>query len=135
MTDRFLTRVSVQLPRLDTTANLARWQPKLLAALDLVSKKFESLPDMHDPRLLRMQLHTQLIQNPKRRGYRRARFCCRLAGCNPVVGVPRNLISLAPHLLIERRQMYVTEQGRNNPALRSPALARKQPPLAIASCL
>src|SRR5215813_13540209 len=34
--DRFLTRKSIQRPRLGTTANLARWQPKLLAALDLV---------------------------------------------------------------------------------------------------
>src|SRR5450759_568227 len=86
--DRFLPRDGVQRPRLSTTADLARWQPKLLAALDLVPKKFESLPDMHDPRLLRMQLHAQFIQNPKRRGHCRPRFCCRLAGRYPVVGVP-----------------------------------------------
>ncbi len=106
-----------------------------LSALDLVPKKLESLPDVHDSRLLRMQLHAQLIQNPKRRGHRGPRFCRRLTGHYPVVGVPRKLISLAPHLLIERRQKYVTEQGRNHPALRSPALAWKQPPFAIASCL
>src|SRR5580658_3654405 len=34
--DRFLPRDSVQFPRLSTTANLARRQPELLAALDLV---------------------------------------------------------------------------------------------------
>src|SRR4029077_558864 len=34
--DRFLPRNSIQFPRLSTTANLARWQPKLLTALDLV---------------------------------------------------------------------------------------------------
>src|SRR6266851_4105946 len=47
--DRFLTRESVQRPRLSTTANLARWQLKLPAsALDLVPEKLKSLPDMHD---------------------------------------------------------------------------------------
>jgi hypothetical protein len=51
------SRGNVQRPRLSTTANLTRWQPKLLAAFDLVPKKLESLPDMHDPRLPRMQLH------------------------------------------------------------------------------
>ena len=69
---------------------------------------------MHDPRLLRMQLHAQFVQNPKRRGHCRSRFCCRFAGHDPVVGVPRKLISLTPHLLIERRQKYVAEQGRND---------------------
>ncbi|HET8548411.1 MAG TPA: hypothetical protein VFL57_10425 [Bryobacteraceae bacterium] len=102
-----------------------------LPALDLVSKKLKSLPNMHDPRLLRMQLHAQLIQNPKRRGHRRPRLCRRFAGHYPVIGIPRKLIPLAPHLLIERRQKYVTEQGRNHPALRSPALGWKQPPFAI----
>ena len=61
MADRFLPRDSIQFPRLSTTANLARRQPELLAALDFVPKKLESLPDMHDPRLLRMQLHAQFI--------------------------------------------------------------------------
>src|SRR5271167_1082986 len=90
---------------------------------------------MNDPRLLRMQLHAQLIQDPKRRGPCRPRFCRRLTGQYPVVGVPRKLITLAPHLLIKWRQKYVTEQRRNYPALRSPALARKEPPFPIASCL
>src|SRR6516225_7682262 len=90
---------------------------------------------MHDPRLLRMQLHAQLVQNPKRRGHCRSRFCRRFTGHYPIIGVPRKLISLAPHLLIKWRQKYVTEQRRNHPALRGPALARKEPPFAIASCL
>src|SRR6516164_4369562 len=48
VSDRFLTRVGIQRPRSDTTTNLARGQPKLLlTALDLVSQKLESLPDMH----------------------------------------------------------------------------------------
>src|SRR6476646_11833810 len=50
MPDRFLPRDGVQFPRLGTTADLARRQPKLLAAFDLVPKKLESLPHMHDPR-------------------------------------------------------------------------------------
>src|SRR6516165_3375904 len=69
---------------------------------------------MHDPRLLRMQLHTQLVQNPKRRGHCRSRFCRRPTGHYPIIGVPRKLISLAPHLLIKWRQKYVTEQRRND---------------------
>src|SRR5580704_15387240 len=133
--DRFLPRDSVQFPRLSTTANLARRQPELLAALDLVPKKLESLPDMHDPCFLRMQLLAQFVQYPKRSRHCRPRLCCRFAGRYPVIGVPRKLISLAPHLLIERCQKYVTEQGRNHPALRSPALRWKQPPFAIAAGL
>src|SRR5450755_4547630 len=109
--DGSVTRDRVQRPRLSTTADLARRQPKLLAAFDLVPKKLESLPDMHDRRLLRMQLHAQFVQNPKRRGHCRPRLCCRLAGRYPVVGIPRERISLAPHLLIERRQKYIAEQG------------------------
>src|SRR5690349_19046120 len=102
VSNRFLPGIRIERPRLDTTADLARWQMKLpLPALDLVPEKLESLPDMHDPRLLRMQLHPQLIQNPKRRGHSRPRFCQRFAGHYPVVGIPRKLISLAPHLLIK----------------------------------
>src|ERR1035437_658392 len=109
--DRFLPRDRVQRPRLSTTADLPRRQLKLLTAFDLVPKKLESLPHVHNPRLLRMQLHAQFVQNPKRRGHCLSRLCCRLAGCYPVVGVPRELISFAPHLLIERRQKDVAEQG------------------------
>src|SRR5215472_16870781 len=78
--DRFLPRDSVHLPRLTTTANLPRRQPRLLTALDLVPKKLESLPNVHNPRLLRMQLPAQFVQNPRRRGHCRSRFCCRFAG-------------------------------------------------------
>ena len=87
-----------------------------------------------DDRLER-HLHAQFVQNPKRRSHCRPRLRCRLAGCYPVIGIPRKLISLAPHLLIERRQKYVAEQGRNHPALRSPALRWKQPPFAITPSL
>src|SRR5215471_13552449 len=90
---------------------------------------------MHDPRLLRMQLPPQLVQDPKRRGHCRSRFRRRFTCHYPIIGVSRKLISLAPHLLIKWRQKYVTEQRRNYPTLRSPALARKESPFAIASCL
>jgi hypothetical protein len=33
------------------------------STLDLVPEELESLLNMHDPRLLRMQLHTQFVQN------------------------------------------------------------------------
>src|ERR1035437_6487002 len=62
--DRFLPRDRVQRPRLSTTADLPRRQLKLLTAFDLVPKKLESLPHVHNPRLLRMQLHAQFVQNP-----------------------------------------------------------------------
>src|SRR5712671_2075429 len=42
-TDRFLPSDSVQRPRLSTTADLARRQPKLLTAFYLVPEKLESL--------------------------------------------------------------------------------------------
>ena len=35
-----------------------------LPAFDLVPKKLESLPHVHDPRLLRIELHAQFVQNP-----------------------------------------------------------------------
>jgi len=96
--DRFLSGIGVQLPRPTTTADLARWQPKLLAALDLVPQKLESLP-RHDPRFLRMQLHTQLAQNPKRGGYRRPRLLHGCAGDYPIIPVPCESISSASHFL------------------------------------
>ena len=39
--DRFLPGIRVELPRLGTTTDLVRRQPKLLAALDLVPEKLE----------------------------------------------------------------------------------------------
>jgi hypothetical protein len=48
---------------------------------------------------------------------------------------PCQLISSQSHLPIKRRQKYVTEQGRNHTALRSPTLVGKEPPFAVASRL
>jgi hypothetical protein len=36
------------------------------------------------------------------------------AGDHPVIRVPCELIALAPHLLIKRRQKYVAEQRRDH---------------------
>jgi hypothetical protein len=69
--------------------------------LDLVPEKLESLPYMHDPRFLRMQLCAQLAQNPKRSSYRRPRLFRGCTGDYPVIRVPRESISLASHLLIK----------------------------------
>src|SRR5262245_34548444 len=126
VSDRFLTGIGIQRSRSDTTTYLARGQAKLLlTALDLVSQKLESLPDMHDPRLLRMQLHAQLTQNPKSSSHRRSRLRHGCTRHHPIIRKPCESIPLASHLLIKWRQKNVTEQGRNHPALRSPALARK----------
>src|SRR5260370_20792831 len=104
------------------------------AALDLVPQELKSESDVHDPCFLRIQMHSQSFQDPEGVGQCRARLRRGLAGNHPVIRVPRELVALAPHLLIKWRQKYVTEQGRDNPALRSPALGGKQLPLAVASC-
>src|SRR2546422_385296 len=108
--DRFRLRVRIKRSRSGTPADRARRQPKSPSPLDLVPQKLEPLRNMHDPRLLRMQLHTQFAQDPKGRSYGRARLRRGLAGDYPVIRVPRKLITLAPHLSIEWRQENVTEQ-------------------------
>src|SRR6187401_1140391 len=133
--DRFLPRVRVQATRLGTSDDLARRQPKLPSAPDQVPQKFESVPNVHHPRFLRMKLHAQLVQNPEGRRCRRARLRCRRTGDDPIVCKPCKLITLASHLPIKRRQENVAEQRRDNPALRSAALTGKEPPFAIASGL
>ena len=64
--NRFPSGVSVQPARFGSRDDLARRQLELLTAPDQVAEKFESPLYMHHPRLLRMQLHTQLVQDPKR---------------------------------------------------------------------
>ena len=66
---------------------------------------------MNDSRLLRMQFHAQLFQDAGSSIDGCSRLCRGLAGDYPVVRVPRQLISLVPHLPIKRRQEYVAEQG------------------------
>src|SRR5215469_438335 len=103
--------------------------------LDFVAEELEAVPDMNDPRLLRMQLHTQLFQESAGRIHCGPCLCCRFAGDHPVVGIPCQLISSQPHLPIKRRQKDVTEGRRNHTALRSASLGRKELPFAVASRL
>src|SRR5207249_9912661 len=54
-TDRFLLGIRIQRSLSDLTTNLALGQMELpLPALDFVAEEFEAIPDMNDPRLLRM---------------------------------------------------------------------------------
>src|SRR5580700_10472383 len=92
-------------------------------ALDFVAEELETVLDVHNPRLLRMQLHAQC----------RTCLCCRFTGDHPIIGIPRQLKSSQPHLPIKRRQKYVAERGRNHTPLRSPALRRKELPISVAS--
>src|SRR3954452_996660 len=133
--DRFLSRVRVQATRLGPSNNLARRQLKLPSAPDQVAQKFETMPNVHHPRFLRMKLHAQLTQDPEGRCYGSPRLRRRRTGNHPIICEPRKLITFASHLPIKRSQKYVTEQRRDYPALRSPALAGKEPPFAIASGL
>src|SRR5467141_1736253 len=106
-----------------------------LPALDFVAKELEAVPDMYDPRLLRMQLHAQLFQDSAGRIHCGSCLCCRFAGKHPIIGIPRKLIPSQPHLPIKRRQKYVTERRRNYASLRSSALGWKELPLSVASRL
>jgi hypothetical protein len=59
-------------------------------------------------------MHSQSFQDAESVSQSCARLRRRLAGDNPVVCVSRELVTLAPHLLIKWRQKYVTEQGRDH---------------------
>src|SRR5215469_8276277 len=131
----FPSGIGIHATRFDSRDYPVGRQPKLLAALDQVAQKLKSTLHVHDPRLARIQLHAQLAQNPTSRINRRTRLRRRRAGNHPVVCKPRNLIPPAPHLPIKRCQKNVTEQGRDYPAFRSPALTGEELPLAIASGL
>src|SRR5208337_3541546 len=114
-TDRLLLGVCVQHTLADLTTNLALGQIELpRPALDLVAKELEAVPDMDNPRLLRMQLHAQLFQDSAGRVHCGSCLHCRFTGNHPIIGKPRQLISLQSHLPIKWRQKYVTEQGRSH---------------------
>src|SRR6266568_481216 len=87
--DRFLPRVRIQRSRLGTSLDLARRQPHGPAAsLDLVPEELEAIPDVHDPRLLRIDVHAQLLQDSTRRHQCGACFGCGRAGDNPCFASP-----------------------------------------------
>src|SRR5262249_11883315 len=104
-------------------------------ALDFVAEELETIPDVDNPRFLRMQLHTQLFQDSAGRSHDGSRLCCRFTGNHPIIGIPRQLIPSQPHLPIRWRQKYVTEHGRNHSPLRSTAFARKELPFTVTSRL
>jgi hypothetical protein len=91
------------------------------------------LPDVDDPRVLRIDRHTKRLQDPIRRRQRSARLRRGRAGDNPVVRVPPEPTALASHLSIERRQKNVAQQRRSYPTLRGPSLGRQEAALAIAA--
>jgi len=70
------------------------------------------MPDVDDPRLLRIDVHAQLLQDSTRRLQRDTRLRRGRAGDDPVVRVPRELITLASHLPIKRGQENVAQQRR-----------------------
>src|ERR1700745_4416444 len=88
---------------------------------------------MDDPRLLRIDVHAQLLQDSTRRPQRDTRLRRGRAGDDPVVRVPRELITLASHLPIKRRQENVAQQRRGYPALRRPSFSREEPTLSVAT--
>ena len=89
------------------------------------------MPDVDDPRLLRIDVHAQLLQDSTRRRQRGTRLRRRRAGDDPVVRVPRELITLASHLPIKRRQENVAQQWRGYPALRRPSFSREEPTFSV----
>src|SRR5205085_11110187 len=96
-------------------------------------EKLEAEPGVDDPRLLRIDHHTQRLQDPACR--RQRGLCLRLGstGDDPVVRVPRELIASASHLLINRGQENVAVQRRRNSTLPRPLLGWKEPTLAVAA--
>jgi hypothetical protein len=110
--DRLSLRLRIEITVTYPGSDLLRHQPEWpLASLDLVTKEFESLSDVDDPRFLRMKYHIQLLQYLLRCYYCRSRLCRGFAGDNPVIRVPRYLIPLATHFPIKRSQEYVTQNG------------------------
>jgi hypothetical protein len=91
-------------------ADLARLEPKPLAALDLVAKEFETMLDVHNPGLLRVDAHAKLLQDLHCTRERRTRFCCCFAGDDPVIRPPCEPVTSSAHLLVERRQQDVAQQ-------------------------
>src|SRR6516162_8654288 len=62
--DRFLSGISIKRSPSGTRLDLAcRQVHRPASSLDLVSEKFEAVPNMHNPRLLRVNGHAQLLQD------------------------------------------------------------------------
>src|ERR1700757_3487845 len=62
--DRFLSGISIKRSPSGTRLDLAcRQVHRPASLLDLVPEKFEAMPNMHNPRLLRVNGHAQLLQD------------------------------------------------------------------------
>ena len=120
--DRLLPGIRVEVARTEPATDLAGGQPQRPAApLDLVPEKLEAVRDVDDPRLLDVELsRPSVFQDPVASASTRPRFRPSVAGDHPIVSIPRQPIASATHLPIKRRQKDVTQQGRNDPALRCP---------------
>src|SRR5260370_24563559 len=83
-TNRLRFGIRIQRILSGLTTNLALGQMKLsVPALDFVAKELEAVPDMYDPRLLRMQLHAPLFQDSAGRIHCSSCLCCRLSRSQP----------------------------------------------------
>src|SRR5216684_2688191 len=125
--DRLLCRIRIQIPAPRAGDDLrGRQVHRTTAALDLVSQERKALTHMHDPRLLQIEPHAQGGQDLFCASQCRFRFAPTSARHRPVVGVPRQLISMPAHLPIEWREENVAQQGRNHPTLRGALRCGKQ---------
>src|SRR5260370_16240265 len=108
-TDRLRFGIRIQRILSGLTTNLALGQMKLsVPALDFVAKELEAVPDMYDPRLLRMQLHAQLFQDSAGRIHCGSCLCSPFAGNHPIIAIPPYPLPPHPPLPLKRRQQYVT---------------------------
>src|SRR4029450_9620298 len=71
--DRLLPRVRIERSRRGRPTQLTVAQLSWSPALDLIPQELKSETDVHDPGLLRIQLHSQPFQNPEGVGHSRAR--------------------------------------------------------------
>src|SRR5262249_55981158 len=117
-------RVQVSLPA--AWADLARRQLQRPAtALDLVPQELEAGRDGDDPRLLDVEPHAQRLQYIGGLGPHPARFRPSVTRDHPIVSVARQPKTATTHLAVKRTQQDVTQQGGNDPTLRSPLLSRE----------
>src|SRR6201987_1509756 len=93
-------------------------------ALDFESQKLKAVRHMHNPGFRLIELNAKLFENLRcsRQGVLRLSSCP--AGHHPVIRPPRELVPLPPHLLVEGSQQDVTQQRRDDSALRGSRWSR-----------
>src|SRR6267378_2400388 len=126
--NRFLSRIRIQRTRTRVATDLTHGKSKSLPALDLVAEELEAMLNVDDPRLRRMQLHSQLSQDSQGDGHCRSRLCRRLTGNHPVSS-PREshpealaelYVSLSTHTapVMEPRRTPICQQANSAGARR-----------------